>query len=111
MSAHNTPYTNKNVNQQCHNLESNFRVKQFWKRFSILDSIGFVDKAWKEIDNLTFNKCWKKLMPDITVMRHETQTYESILHELLRLGREIGGEGFEDLNEPEIVELVQHQDK
>ena len=27
----------KNVNQQCLNLESNFKVKQFWKSFSILD--------------------------------------------------------------------------
>ena len=46
----------KNVNQQCHNLESNFKVEQFWKSFSILDSIVFVDEAWKAIDNLKLNK-------------------------------------------------------
>ena len=27
------------------------------------------------------------------------------------MGREIGGEGFEDLNEPAILELIQHQDQ
>ena len=37
-------------------------------------------------------------MPDITVMRHETQRYRSAVHKLLRLGREIGGKGSEDLN-------------
>ena len=44
-------------------------------------------------------------------MRHETQIYESVVHELLRLGWEIGGEGFEDSNEPEILQLIQHHDQ
>ena len=44
-------------------------------------------------------------------MRHETQKYESAVQELLRLDWKIGREGFEDLKEPEILELIQHQDK
>ena len=58
----------RNINQQCQNKESTFKVKQFWKSFTILDSIGFVDQAWNAIEKLTLNKCWKKLMPDINTL-------------------------------------------
>ena len=35
----------KDIDQQCHNIESTFKVKEFWKHFSILDSIGFINQA------------------------------------------------------------------
>ena len=51
-------------------------------------------------------------MPDIPVMSFENETYEEIVHDLLRLGRKRGGDGFKDLTEPEALELLQpHQDE
>ena len=45
-------------------------------------------------------------MPDINILSHNSITYENVVKDFLRLGREIGEEGFPDLSEPEVLELI-----
>lgn len=94
------------VNHECQNLEPSFKVKNFWKNFSILDSIGFVDKSWNEIKNSTLNHCWSKLLPEAVVHYAYEPTYEESVRSLLRLAREIGGEGFSDMKETDVTEIT-----
>lgn len=97
----------KSVNHGCLEAGSSFKVKNFWKNFNILDAIGYVDKSWIEIKSSTLNRCWSKLLPDAVVHTIEEVTYEECVKGLLRLGREIGGEGFEDLNDKDVMEIIQ----
>uniref|UniRef100_A0ABD2WI69 Uncharacterized protein n=1 Tax=Trichogramma kaykai TaxID=54128 RepID=A0ABD2WI69_9HYME len=53
------------------------------------------------------NKSWRKLLPDF-VNQNDSEN-ENFIPSLLRLSREIGGEGFVDVHETEIVELVNSQ--
>lgn len=97
----------KAVNHGCLEAGSSFKVNNFWKKFTILDAIGYVDKSWNEIKNSTLNRCWSKLLPDAVVYTIEEISYEKCVKDLLRLGREIGGEGFEDMNDQDVLEIIQ----
>lgn len=96
----------KAVNHECQDLESSFKVKKFWKDFNILDSIGFVDQAWKEVTNSTLNKCWSKLLPEVVISFINESTYEEVTRSLLRLARNIGGEGFDDMADADVAEIT-----
>ena len=90
--------------------ESQVVVKNFWKKFSILDAIEHIDNSWKEIQNSTLNKSWSKLLPQVVRSDGSSvkeASYEKCVQSLLRLGMEIGGEWFAGLTESEIADLVQ----
>ena len=70
-----------------------------------------VDEAWREVKESTLNKCWSKLLPEVVQVSEPEETYEECVKSLLRLATEIGGEGFEDVREAEIYELIQAQNE
>ena len=76
----------KAVNHGCLEASSSFKVKNFWKKFTIGIAIGYVDKSWNEIKSSTLNRCWSKLLPDTVVYTIEEITYEECVKGLLRLG-------------------------
>lgn len=95
------------MNNACENIAVSSSVQEFWKNFSIFDSIGFVNEAWSQVTESTLNKCWSKLLPEFVKQTEVQETYDQCVIDLLRLAREIGGEGFEDIRESEISELIQ----
>lgn len=97
----------KTVNHDRQNLEPSFKVKTFWKNFNILDSIGFVEESWAEMKSSTLNNSWSKLLPQAVTKFLEEPTYEEFVQSLLKIAREIGGEGFDDMNESDLKEITQ----
>ncbi|KAL7290441.1 hypothetical protein TKK_0016129 [Trichogramma kaykai] len=93
----------KVVNQH-HNEESSQFVRKFWKDFNILDSIRFVEECWSEVQSSTLNASWKKLWPEIVRESHEP--IQQIIQGLFARAHSIGGEGFFDVQESEIVQLI-----
>lgn len=96
----------KVANHKNQGTETSFKVKQFWKDFNILESIGLVDESWTEIDSSTLNKCWSKLLPEFVIHTTREPTYDECVKSLLRLAREIGGEGFNDMDESDVQEIT-----
>lgn len=102
----------RHVNQHraCENFDSQNVVKSFWKKFSILDSIGFIEESWQEVSDSTLNASWSKLLPELDnrgkSIERQTPTYESAVRRVVELSKELGGEGFEDMHEQEVLELV-----
>ena len=60
---------------------------------------------WNQMLNL--EQMLVKLLPDAVVYTIEEITYEECVKGLLLLGREIGGEGFEDMNDKDVIEIIQ----
>uniref|UniRef100_A0ABD2XC50 DDE-1 domain-containing protein n=1 Tax=Trichogramma kaykai TaxID=54128 RepID=A0ABD2XC50_9HYME len=80
-------------------------VKIFWKKFSILDGLGLIGESWQEISEQTLNASWSKLLPEL-VFGSDSRNYEQTLESVIGLTREVGGPGFEDVQEFEILEIV-----
>uniref|UniRef100_A0ABD2X0P4 HTH CENPB-type domain-containing protein n=1 Tax=Trichogramma kaykai TaxID=54128 RepID=A0ABD2X0P4_9HYME len=80
-------------------------VKIFWKKFSILDGLGLIGESWQEISEQTLNASWSKLLPEL-VFGSDSRNYEQTLESVIGLTREVGGPGFEDVQESEILEIV-----
>lgn len=99
-----------NKHRACENFSSQNVVKDFWKSFSIADSIGFIDESWQDISESTLNASWSKLLPEFVVRKKSTESqppcYQSVAQSVVQLSREVGGEGFEDLQEQEVLELI-----
>lgn len=96
----------KFVNHECRDDDSTLRVKKFWKDFNILDSIGFVEQSWNEITSSTLNSCWSKLLPEFVIHYVSEPTYDQCVRSLLRLARQIGGDGFDDMTDSDLTEIT-----
>lgn len=99
-----------NKHRNCENFQSQNVVRNFWKTFSILDCLGHIEAAWQEITETTLNRSWSKLLPEIVVNpRQPTEKstpYQEIIQGVVNISREISGQGFEDVEESEILDLV-----
>ena len=98
-----------NQHRACENFNSQNVVKNFWKKFSILDSIGLIEESWQEISVKTLNASWSKLLPEFDAREKSIESqpcYQSVVQGVVQLSRELGGEGFEDLQEQEVLEIV-----
>lgn len=100
-----------NQHRECENFESENVVRSFWKKFSILDCLGLIEKSWQEISNSTLNASWSKLLPELVTSKESQNQSQLLDHQIaiqnvINLSQEVGGEGFHDLRESEILELV-----
>lgn len=99
-----------NLYRNCKNFESINCVRNFWKSFSILDCIGYVDSSWQEVTELTLNKSWSKLLPEIVSNprkpTEDSAPYEKTVQGVVNMAQEISGKGFQDATESEILESV-----
>ncbi|XP_058789583.1 tigger transposable element-derived protein 1-like [Phymastichus coffea] len=93
-----------NHHRTCDGFDSTYVVKMFWKKFSILDAISLVEESWTEVKPTTVSASWKKILP--TVDAAVVPEYQEPVRSIIHLAREVGGEGFEDLHEPEILEEI-----
>lgn len=84
-------------------------VKDYWKSFTITACLIIVEEAAKEVKSKTINACWKTLWPDCVDsfegFSPEDQVDESVKKKVL-LARRIGGEGFTDMEEEDVMTLV-----
>ncbi|XP_053968916.1 jerky protein homolog-like [Anastrepha ludens] len=78
-------------------------VTDAWEKCSILDCIDHAGMAVKAIKPRTLNTCWKTVWPECD--QRGSLSEEISVSEIISLGHEIGGEGFqtlcnEDIDEP-----------
>lgn len=98
-----------NQHRACEDFNSQNVVRNFWKNFSILDCIGFVDEAWQEVSSSTLNASWSKLLPEFDARETSARTenrVQSAVREVVNITRQLEGEGLDDVEELEIMELV-----
>ncbi|KAJ8676703.1 hypothetical protein QAD02_012490 [Eretmocerus hayati] len=86
-------------------------VRTFRKSFSILDSIDMVAESWAEIQESTLRWSWNKLWPENSCNASPRQALERAVPELLATAEQISCEGFADMREAGILELLQPQDE
>ncbi|XP_058799189.1 tigger transposable element-derived protein 1-like [Phymastichus coffea] len=90
----------------CDGFDPTYVVKMFWKKFSILDAISLVEESWTEVKPTTVSASWKKILPTVDAETAVVPEYQEPVQSIIHLAREVGGEGFEDLHEPEILEEI-----
>ncbi|KAL7291751.1 hypothetical protein TKK_0014537 [Trichogramma kaykai] len=82
-------------------------VRQFWKTFSIMDAITFVEEAWNEVKSTTIHRSWRKLLPEVVMGSDIEQpiNYQDTVREVVALAQEVDGEGFQDLQNQRFLIL------
>ncbi|XP_067125448.1 tigger transposable element-derived protein 1 isoform X1 [Centruroides vittatus] len=97
--------------------EENLTVREFWRKFNILDAIKIIVDAWNEITELNLKGVWKKLCPHFVedfedfelLLEKETTTVVEIAN---RLNLEVSAKDVNELlnsheKEPTVEELIE----
>ena len=94
--------------QSCDEFHTVNVVKNFWKNFNILNSVTLVDESWKEVKESTLNACWRNVWPGIVQPQEKSvrQELTEVVRNIVDTARTIDGEGFSDLQEQEVDEIV-----
>ncbi|XP_017789938.1 PREDICTED: tigger transposable element-derived protein 1-like [Habropoda laboriosa] len=91
--------------EQIENDES-LPIMDAWKKFTILDCVKHVGVSYTEIKQSTLNACWKKLWPDVVEGENSRLPLEHEYSQITEMAHTMGGKGFEDFAEADIVELM-----
>jgi len=81
-------------------------VDEFWHSYNILHAIKNIGKAWDEVMGAHMNVVWKNLWQECVHDYRKCMNPLSGVSEIVDLGRKIVGEGFEDLQEVDIIDLL-----
>lgn len=84
-------------------------LREFWRKYNIADAIANIKPSWCDIKNTTMNAVWRPLWPEC-VEDDVGDASDCNVENLLCLGRQIGGEGFQDLELSDINELLEAHD-
>ena len=99
-----------NLHRSCDNFIPENVVRNFWKSFSIMDAINFIEESWNEVKSTTITGSWKKILPTAPSFGNagaaDQPEYPAIVQEIVNLAREVEGEGFQDIRDTEILDLV-----
>lgn len=89
--------------------DEDFTLKGYWRMFTIATCLSVIQTALKEMKNETLNACWKKLWPEC-VHNNKGFSPEEIQQEavnnVVSLAKKLGGEGFEDITQDEVNNLI-----
>ena len=88
----------------------NLTMMDFWKSYNIRDGIEVVKGAWDCVTPSTLNACWNQLWPEVV---HEFRGFsiEPAVKQIVNLAHKIGGEGFTDMTEDDVYELLDSHDQ
>ncbi|KAJ8673335.1 hypothetical protein QAD02_004597 [Eretmocerus hayati] len=98
-----------NRHRSCENFTPENVVRNFWNSFNIMDAINFVQEPWDEVSSSTVTTIWKELLPIIPSRNDGTDVasgYPEVMREVVNLAREVEREGFEDVQETEVSQLI-----
>ncbi|KAK4303744.1 hypothetical protein Pmani_024265 [Petrolisthes manimaculis] len=83
----------------------------FWKSYTIKDAIANISRAWNSVPESALNGVWRNIWPDI-VNDFKGFDAASDVKAIVKLGKEIrGDEGFQELQENDVVELLHSMDE
>ena len=78
-----------------------------WKSYDIVDCLRNVVKAISDLSEELLNSCWKKLWPECVKSAANTlEKANEIQQGIISLGKKIGGEGFSDLDQEDIDDVL-----
>lgn len=85
-------------------------LPEVWKNFTISKCVTHVASSVAELKNSTLNACWKQIWPGVVGERHVVSSTDILLANIIDLAHSIGGEGFDDLEVPDIEELFEEEE-
>lgn len=92
--------------------DSNLTVTDCWKKFSIAECVSIIKESVDEIRPSTINACWKKTWQEAVLAVVEESAPDNEIDKILDIAHEIAEEGFDDLREADIEELINcHNDE
>ncbi|XP_054734505.1 tigger transposable element-derived protein 1-like [Anastrepha obliqua] len=68
------------------------------------------DKSLKELKQSTLNGSWKNIWPEIVVKNNAVPPLHVEVSRILTIGQRFSGEGFDDMNEDDIYEIMNEDD-
>ncbi|GFU01250.1 tigger transposable element-derived protein 1 [Nephila pilipes] len=83
-----------------------FQLLMPGKNSRFLDCVKHVGIAYPEIKKSTLNACWKAVWPDVAERENPAILLEQEYSQIIELAHSLGGEGFEDLSESDIIEIM-----
>lgn len=86
--------------------DQSLSVMEAWKKFTILDCVKHIGLTYMEIKQSTLNACWKNVWPHLVQSEISTLPLEHEYSQITELAHALGGEGFEDIAEADIKELM-----
>lgn len=90
------------------NLErdSTKTLSQCWKDYTIADCIVNVKESLEELKQSTLKGCWRNVWPEIVTSRAQMPDFGDKLKEIADLKKSLPGEGFDDMCEEDVNELL-----
>ncbi|XP_042228054.1 tigger transposable element-derived protein 1-like [Homarus americanus] len=90
---------------------TNNSVMACWKEFGIANCITFVKEAMAALKPESVNSCWRPLWSDSVHDFKGFPTIDAEVKHIMTVARAVSGDGFEDMVEQEIEELIEgHRD-
>jgi hypothetical protein len=86
-------------------------VRDFWRSYNILHAIKNIRNAWDEVKDTLMNAVWKKLWKECVHDLRESVNPFSEVSEIVSIGQKVAGEGFEDLKEADVIDLLQSHEE
>jgi len=99
----------KYILDQMENGES-LSIIDAWKKFTMLDCVKHIGMSYAEIKQSTLNACWKALWPNIVEDENHRMCLKQEYSRIIELGHMLGGEGFADITEVDIAEIMEDQE-
>lgn len=87
-------------------LNSDETIASGWKKFNIADCIADIDASLMELKTSSINACWRNIWPEVVDKENRLPSIIEQEEEIVELGHQIGGDGFDDMRREEIDDLI-----
>ncbi|XP_060129836.1 tigger transposable element-derived protein 1-like [Zootoca vivipara] len=86
--------------------DPNLDVIECWKSFNMASCITYIKQAVDAIKPESVNACWRKLWKECVNNFKGFPTIDNEVEHIVQMARQVGGDGFVDLIEEEVEELI-----
>ncbi|XP_045105427.1 tigger transposable element-derived protein 1-like [Portunus trituberculatus] len=91
--------------------DSSMTLMDFWKQYNIHNALTLIKQAWDEVQPSTINACWNALWPECVHDFRGFTTVHSQVQDIISLAHTVGEEGFDDMTEEDVDELLQLEEE
>lgn len=101
-------YTRRTFGKILESMENDptLDLKQCWKNYTIADCLVNIKESLDELKQTTLNACWRNLWPETVKKEAKLPDINEQAKEIATLCRNFPGEGFDNLQTGDIVELI-----
>jgi len=82
------------------------KLPEMWKDFSVLKCVELIFLSVQELKSSTLNACWKNIWPEVVLQENLLCATSLNIEPIVNMARSVGGDGFDDMNEGDIYELI-----